>query len=95
MLLDAEKKKIEFPGMPGFLLNTATETLLKKDFDKYRELQQPHPFMESNSLGHLTPFKHEYLGLPLNYYKSVIIQDNISYIAHEKKEITKVSYVFI
>ena len=29
-------KGIKFPGMPGFLLNTATDTLLKKDFDKYR-----------------------------------------------------------
>ena len=28
-------KGIKFPGMPGFLLNTATDTLLKKDFGKY------------------------------------------------------------
>jgi len=53
------RKGIKFPGMPGFLLNTATDTLLKKDFDKYRELQQPHPFMERNGLGHLVPFQHE------------------------------------
>ena len=52
-------KGIKFPGMPGFLLNTATDTLLKKDFDVYRELQKPHPFMERNGLGHLVPFKHE------------------------------------
>ncbi len=49
---------IKFPGMPGFLLNTATDTLLKKDFDKYRELGQPHPFMERQGLGHLVPFNH-------------------------------------
>ena len=49
---------IKFPGMPGFLLNTATDTLLKKDFDKYRELGQPHPFMERHGLGHLVPFNH-------------------------------------
>ena len=53
------KKGIKFPGMPGFLLNTATDTLLKKDFDKYREIQKPHPFMERNGLGHLVPFKHD------------------------------------
>ena len=52
-------KGIKFPGMPGFLLNTATDTLLKKDFDKYRELQLPHPFMERHGLGHLVPFKHD------------------------------------
>ena len=52
-------KGIKFPGMPGFLLNTATDTLLKKDFDHYRELQKPHPFMVENGLAHLVPFKHE------------------------------------
>tara|TARA_B100000886_G_scaffold287223_1_gene211822 strand:- start:206 stop:1024 length:819 start_codon:yes stop_codon:yes gene_type:complete len=52
-------KGIKFPGMPGFLLNSATDTLLKKDFDRYREMQKPHPFMERNDLGHLVPFKHE------------------------------------
>jgi len=52
-------KGIKFPGMPGFLLNTATDTLLKKDFDVYRELEQPHPFMASHGLDDLVPFKHE------------------------------------
>lgn len=52
-------KGVKFPGMPPFLLNTATDTLLKKDFDKYRELQKPHPFMKRNGLGHLVPFKHK------------------------------------
>ena len=69
-------KGIKFPGMPGFLLNTATDTLLKKDFDVYRELQEPHPFMERHGLGHLVPFKHDdfeqwtkslQLGLRANY----------------------------
>ena len=52
-------KGIKFPGMPGFLLNTATDTLLKKDFDKYRELQKTHPFMKRHGLGHLVPYKHD------------------------------------
>ena len=38
-------KGIKFPGMPGFLLNTATDTLLKKDFDKYRVIGKPHPLL--------------------------------------------------
>lgn len=75
-------KGIKFPGMPGFLLNTATDTLLKKDFDKYREMQKPHPFMERNSLGHLVPFKHDefetwtkslQLGLRVNHDPSNLI----------------------
>ena len=52
-------KGIKFPGMPGFLLNTATDTLLKKDFDKYRVIGKPHPLMEKHGLGHLVPFNHE------------------------------------
>ena len=28
---------IEFPSMPGFNINEATDILLKKDFDYYRE----------------------------------------------------------
>ena len=52
-------KGIKFPGMPGFLLNTATDTLLKKDFDVYREKQMPHPVMVNEKLDHLVPFEHE------------------------------------
>ena len=52
-------KGVKFPGIPPFLLNTATDTLLKKDFDKYRELQKPHPFMKRNGLENLVPFKHK------------------------------------
>ena len=51
-------KGVKFPSMPPFLLNSATDTLLKKDFDQYRELQKPHPFMERNGLSHLVPFQH-------------------------------------
>ena len=51
-------KGVKFPGMPPFLLNSATDTLLKKDFDQYRELQKPHPFMERNGLSHLVPFQY-------------------------------------
>ena len=52
-------KGIKFPGIPPFLLNTATDTLLKKDFDAYRQSQTPHPFMQKHGLDHLVPFQHE------------------------------------
>ena len=58
----SRSKGIKFPGMPGFLLNTATDTLLKKDFDKYRKLHKPHPFMERHGLGHLIPYNHPDFG---------------------------------
>ena len=75
-------KGVKFPGMPGFLLNTATDTLLKKDFDQYRELQMPHPFMEKHGLSHLVPFKHDdfelwtkslQLGFRTNFSKANLI----------------------
>ena len=49
---------VKFPGMPGFLLNTNTDTLLKKDFDAYRG-KGPHPIMVAAGLEHLRPFAHE------------------------------------
>ncbi len=46
--------------MPGFNLNTNTDTLLKRDFEQYRGVA-PHPIMAAFGLGHLRPFRHEQL----------------------------------
>ena len=51
-------KGVKFPGMPPFLLNTATDTLLKKDFDKYRVAKTPS-FYGTKWIGPLGPFKHK------------------------------------
>ena len=50
-------KGVKFPSIPGFLLNSNTDKLLKKDFDQYRGVA-PHPIMINNSLEHLIPFGH-------------------------------------
>ena len=50
-------KGVKFPGMPAFLLNSNTDKLLKRDFDRYRG-KEPHPIMIANGLGHLIPFDH-------------------------------------
>ena len=52
-------KKIKFPSIPGFNINEATDILLKKQFDIYREKQETHPFLDNLSMGHLVPFQHE------------------------------------
>lgn len=45
------------PGFP-FNLNSAVDSLLKNEFDYYRDMQQPHPYI--NELGlNAVPFKHE------------------------------------
>ena len=51
-------KGIKTPSMPGFNLNTNTDTLLKRDFDALRG-KGPHPLMEASGLSHLRPFWHE------------------------------------
>jgi len=45
------------PGTPPFALNTNTDTLLKRDHDRYRG-KGPSPIMEAQGIGHLRPFFH-------------------------------------
>ncbi len=54
-------KGVKFPGIPGFLLNTNTDTLLKRDFDRWRG-KQASPLMIKAGLEHLRPFQHEDIG---------------------------------
>ena len=54
-------KGVKFPSIPGFLLNTNTDTLLKKDLDQFRG-NGPHPIMSAAGLSQLRPFSHEDIG---------------------------------
>jgi ATP-dependent helicase/DNAse subunit B len=47
------------PGMPGWALNSATDELLKKEFDVCREKQIPHRLFKDYGLEHVIPYKHE------------------------------------
>jgi len=47
------------PGMPGWSLNSATDELLKKEFDACREKQIPHRLFKDYGLDHVVPFKHD------------------------------------
>jgi len=47
------------PGFP-FNLNSAVDNLLKNEFDYYRSLQKPHPYIERLGLN-AVPFQHEKL----------------------------------
>ena len=44
------------PGFP-FNLNSAVDHLFKKEFDHYRQLQEPHPLMKANGVD-AVPFEH-------------------------------------
>jgi hypothetical protein len=47
------------PGFP-FSLNNAVDTLLKREFDLYREQAKPHPYMDSIGVKAI-PFQHKNL----------------------------------
>jgi CRISPR/Cas system-associated exonuclease Cas4 (RecB family) len=46
------------PSGPPFSLNIAVDDLLKKEFDRYREIQKPHPLMTENGID-AVPFQHQ------------------------------------
>ena len=54
---------IQFPSIPGFNINEATDILFKRDFDELRGTGNPHPFLERTGFGHLSPFAHEHFEL--------------------------------
>ncbi len=58
------------PGLP-FNLNSAVDTLLKKEFDSYREKGMPHPLMIEKSIKAI-PFQHEQLDDWRNNRRGVI-----------------------
>ncbi|MCA9360344.1 PD-(D/E)XK nuclease family protein [Candidatus Nomurabacteria bacterium] len=46
------------PGFPSFNLNIAVDELFKKEFDKYRKTQKPHPIMKKFKID-AVPFEHK------------------------------------
>lgn len=48
---------IEPPAIPSFTLNSAVDSLLKKEFDIYRQKGRPHPLMQACSID-AVPFAH-------------------------------------
>ena len=46
------------PGFPSFNLNIAVDELFKKEFDFYRDKQQPHPLMTEYEID-AVPFQHK------------------------------------
>jgi CRISPR/Cas system-associated exonuclease Cas4 (RecB family) len=52
------KLGITRPKFPPFNLNTAVDTLFKKEFDIHRSKNEPHPLMEKYNID-AVPFKHK------------------------------------
>ena len=51
-------KGLQDPGMPAWSLNSATDHLLKKEFDECREKGKPHRLFSLFGLDYLIPLKH-------------------------------------
>ena len=60
------------PGFP-FNLNSAVDNLLKNEFDYYRSLQEPHPYIEKLGLN-AVPFQHEKLDKWRHNFSGVVYQ---------------------
>lgn len=57
------------PGFP-FSLNSAVDTLLKAEFDQYRKVQLPHPYITKSGLN-AVPYSHPQLDIWRNNFKGV------------------------
>lgn len=51
-------KGLRSPKTPGWTLNETTDLLLKKEFDRCREQQEPHRIFGDYGLENVVPFKH-------------------------------------
>ena len=63
---------VQPPGFP-FNLNSAVDNLLKNEFDYYRNLQKPHPYIERLGLN-AVPFQHEKLDKWRHNFSGVVYQ---------------------
>ena len=50
---------LKTPDTPPYSLNSATDTLYKKEFDDCRMKQQPHRLLKKYDLEHIIPFEHQ------------------------------------
>jgi len=58
------------PSMPGFTLNSAVDTLLKKEFDEHRIGRRAHPIMDAYGVD-AVPFIHDDLNIWRENFKGV------------------------
>ena len=78
-------KGLKEPSMPGWALNVTVDELLKKEFDKYRKEQKPHPIMVKYNLN-FVPYQHKDLD---NWRNS--LKGGISYLDEKRQSISKAS----
>ena len=63
------------PGFP-FNLNSAVDNLLKNEFDYYRGIQKPHPYIQRLGLN-AVPFQHEKLDKWRHNFSGIVYQHEI------------------
>jgi len=82
-----QAKGINPPSIAGYNLNSNTDTLLKKDADRYRGKEE-HPIMLHAGFKNIRPWEHEHLGKWLNsmhfgtnenYFNTIHEETNIKF----------------
>ena len=71
------------PGTPQFTMNSTTDKLLKKEFDRLRKDQKTHPILIEKKLDYIVPYKNE--DTAVNIYGDPIIRSDTK-IPYEKME---------
>ena len=64
------RHRVSVPSGPSFTLNTAVDTLLKKEFDRHREAGTVHPILKELGV-ELIPFKNENINAWRENFKGV------------------------
>ena len=64
------RHNVSVPSGPSFTLNTAVDTLLKKEFDRHREAGTVHPVLQQLGCD-LVPFKNENMDVWRENFKGV------------------------
>lgn len=59
------------PSIPAFTLNVAVDALFKREFDRYRTSQTPHPLMIENGVD-AVPFAHDSLEVWRDAFQGIV-----------------------
>tara|TARA_A100001011_G_scaffold281414_1_gene291422 strand:+ start:1365 stop:2243 length:879 start_codon:yes stop_codon:yes gene_type:complete len=63
------------PGTPGWALNSQTDALLKKEFDRYRKEEKAHPYFSQEGITEVIPYKNN--NIARNYDGHIIKSSKI------------------
>ena len=73
------KLGIRRPSMPSFLINSAVDALLKKEFDTHRKSQTPHPLFAEFGIDAI-PYQHDKIDTWRENFEGVIVRHHDTHL---------------